>query len=318
MGSNITRRAVLASAGGLSAAAILSWASPVPVANAQQSIPEATPLRDGVFLFTGFGGNVLAARSGDAVMLVDSGSAEASDALLSALRATAAFDAPDLLFNTHWHVSHTGGNEYLRSPETRILSHIETRRWMSTEFNVRWEGRRYKPRAAEALPTDTFFSSDAQPLEVSLGTRIVEYAHLENAHTDGDIYVMLRDSNVLVAGGAVAANAYPVIDYSTGGWIDGLIAAAQTLISVCDAETLIVPGRGPVKRRDHLRAQYEMTAAVRERVAERMRVGKGVEEIVAEGITKDFDPLWGQGNNADVFVANIYADLAWRGPGGTL
>jgi hypothetical protein len=61
-----------------------------------------------------------------------------------------------------------------------------------------------------------------------------------------------------------------------------------------------------------------MTAAVRERVAERMRVGKGVDEIVAEGITKDFDPLWGQGNNADLFVANIYADLAWRGPGGTL
>jgi hypothetical protein len=59
-----------------------------------------------------------------------------------------------------------------------------------------------------------------------------------------------------------------------------------------------------------------MASTLRESVAEQMRLGRGVDEILALGISKDFDADWGA--NSATFIANIYADLAWRGPGGSL
>ena len=36
-----------------------------------------------------------------------------------------------------------------------------------------------------------------------------------------------KQRNVLVAGGVVTFGAYPVIDYTTGGWIGGLVDAHE-------------------------------------------------------------------------------------------
>lgn len=280
--------------------------------------PAATRLTENLIQITGAGGNVVLAVDAGGVAMVDSGTPEATSDLMKIVREQTSGRAVDALLNTHWHLAHTGGNEALRDGGAAIFSHENTRLWMSTQFYVYWEDRTYLPRAPAALPTDTFFSSDPQPLSLDVGRHRIEYAHLENAHTDGDIYAFFPNENVLVTGGAVAVGRYPIIDFSTGGWIDGLIDATAKLMEIADSETLIVPGAGPVQRRPHLQAQHEMVSAIRERVAERMRKGMSADEMMAEGITDDFDAAWGEGHLGRLFVSNIYADLAWRGPGGAL
>lgn len=267
---------------------------------------------------SGFGGNVVLAADRDAVAMVDSGAAEHQQALLAAVAELSGGKPVQALFTTHWHLPHTGANASLGDAGAEIYAHENTRLWMSTQFYVRWEDRSYAPREAAALPTDTFFSSDPQPLSLSLGNITIEYGHLENAHTDGDIYVMFPNENVLVAGGAVQVGHYPIPDFATGGWIDGLIDSTQKLIDMTDAGTLIVPARGPAQRRDHLLKQHEMVSTLRERIAERMRLGKSAAEMMDEGITDDFDADWGGRELARLFVSNSYEDLAWRGPGGSL
>jgi glyoxylase-like metal-dependent hydrolase (beta-lactamase superfamily II) len=272
---------------------------------------EEVELRDNLALVSGGGSNVVVLRTAGSAVVIDSGPAEHADELAKLVRGRMGLLAVELLFNTHWHPLHTGGNEALRSGETDIVAHELTKLWMSTEYYVDWEDKTYEPRMAAALPTTTFYSTDPQPIVVEIGDEEIEYGHLPEAHTDGDMYVRLRNRNVLATGGVVTVGEYPVIDYSTGGWIGGLVDATKKLLAIADPDTLIVPANGPVQPRAHLTAQLEMLTVVRERIENLMRKGRSIEEMLAAGVTDEFDAKWGA--NRARFVANIYNGLWWAG-----
>ncbi len=113
------------------------------------------------------------------------------------------------------------------------------------------------------------------------------------AHTDGDLYVYFRDSNVLAAGGIVSNEGWPIIDYETGGWIIGLVDGLKTLSGVVDDKTRIVPANGPVMTRTELLAQHDMYATIADRLGKLLRKGMGPEEVLAAAPTKEFDAQWG-------------------------
>lgn len=271
----------------------------------------AVELRDRLLQIRGVGGNVVLLDGPQGAALIDSGAPEHASALATFVEEQSGRANVDLLFNTHWHLSHTGGNERLAGAGAKVIAHENTRLWMTTEYYVDWEDHTYPPRPTAALPTDTFFSSDPQPLQIEFGDEWIEYGHLREAHTDGDIYVFLRERNVIAAGGVVAVGAYPVLDYATGGWIGGLMDATQKLLDLADRDTLIVPGSGPARTRDHLVAQYDMVSTVRGRVEEQMRKGRSAEEMIASGVTAEFDADWGA--NRERFISNVYDGLWWQG-----
>jgi cyclase len=273
--------------------------------------PTETALRDGLALIRGTGGNVVLLHTAAGTAMVDSGPAEQATALAALIRERAGGGPVGTLLNTHWHPAHTGGNDVFGAAGTKIVAHENTRLWMATEYYVDWQDKTYEPRAAAALPTATFYASDPQPITLSVGDERIEYGHLREAHTDGDIYVYFRERNVLVAGGAVAAGAYPVIDYATGGWIGGLVDANAKLLTIANASTLIVPHDGPAQPRSHLEAQHEMLKTVRGRIENLMRKGKSIAEMLAADVTAGFDADWG--TNRERFVANIYNGLWWAG-----
>ena len=281
-------------------------------AAAQAAAPfTTTSLRDGLALIGGAGGNVVLLQTANAAALVDSGAPQHAAALSALIRAQLGGTPLGTLLNTHWHPAATGGNDAFGGSSTKIVAHENTRLWMATEYYVDWENKTYEPRATAALPTTTFYSSDPQPITLKVGDERIEYGHLQEAHTDGDIYVYLRERNVLVAGGAVAVGAYPVIDYATGGWIGGLVDSTTKLLNITNANTLIVPHEGPAQPRGHLEAQLDMLKTVRGRIENLMRKGKSIQEMLSADVTAGFDPQWG--TNRERFVANIYNGLWWAG-----
>jgi glyoxylase-like metal-dependent hydrolase (beta-lactamase superfamily II) len=305
------RRQFLATALGATAAAVVEngW---FPAASAQPATTlTAVPLRADLTQIVGAGSNVVLLRGPDGAAVVDSGPPERATEIATLVRQTVGTAPVSTLLNTHWHPPHTGGNETIRSTGTEIVAHELTRLWMSTEYYVDWEDRTYSPRAAAALPTRTFFSTDPQPIVLRVGDEEIEYGHLPEAHTDGDIYVLFKNRNVLVTGGAVTVGSYPVLDYSTGGWIGGLVDATKKLLAITNADTLIVPADGPAQPRSHLDAQLEMLTVVRGRIENLMRKGRSIAEMLDTGVTNDFDAAWG--DNRDRFVANIYNGLWWAG-----
>jgi cyclase len=303
-------RIALSGVGAAVAGGGLSLAGNAVAQNRAGSIA-AVPLRDQLILLTGAGGNVVLLDRPGGSALVDCGAPEHAASLVDFVLAQTGRAPVELLFNTHWHLEHTGANELFGAAGAKIVAHESTKLWMSTEHYVDWQARTYRPRPAAALPTATFYSHEAQPIRATVGDERIEYAYLREAHTDGDIYVFFPEHNVLAAGGAVAAGAYPVLDYATGGWIGGLEDATRKLLEIADGETLIVPGEGPAQRRAHLEAQLEMIVTVRGRIEDLMRQGQSAEEMLAAGVTADFDARWG--SNRDRFVSNVYNGLWWQG-----
>ena len=130
------------------------------------------------------------------------------------------------------------------------------------------------------------------------------------AHTDGDSYLFFATSNVLHTGDLLFNGVYPVIDYSTSGWIGGMAAACDVLLKVGDAQTRIIPGHGPMCTKTELKASRDMLATVHERLAELAKAGKPVDEVVASAPTKDLDNQWAKGSlKGDQFTKIAFTSI---------
>jgi glyoxylase-like metal-dependent hydrolase (beta-lactamase superfamily II) len=261
------------------------------------------PLSDTLIHFTGAGGNVVVAVGRDGLVMVNGGRAESSSELHKAVAERTGGRRVQALFNTDWHREHTGSNEMAGKAGASIIAHENTKQYLGAEIYVDWQDRTYKPLPPEALPNQTFYTSGV--FDNGGGERI-EYGHLGQAHTDAAIYVFFRGPNVLVAGDALSVGRYPIPDYTTGGWLGGLLAANKTLLELANADTRIVPGAGPVQTRADLQAQHDMLAAMMPLFAKLMKQGMGPEDIIAAAPTKEHDAKWG---SPDLFVTTAYRSM---------
>jgi glyoxylase-like metal-dependent hydrolase (beta-lactamase superfamily II) len=260
-----------------------SWARAAPPAIG------ALPITDQLSVFSGAGANVVCLRGADGLLLVDGGLEERSKNLLDSIRAHHGTNRVKILFNTHWHPEQTGSNQRLAGSDLRIISHENTKLWLGYKNSVAWENRTYGPLPPKARPNDTTYGSGS----LMFGDEPVEYGYLLQAHTDGDLYVKFTHSNVLVTGGAVSEDGWPVIDYETGGWLGGLVDGVKALLALADVNTHIVPANGPVMTRAELELQRDMYATIFDRLGKLLRKGMGPDEVVAAQPTKDFKPEWG-------------------------
>jgi cyclase len=261
------------------------------------------PLADNVVQITGAGGNVVAVTGAEGVLLIDSGLEERSRDLMKAVEKLPGGQHVHTLINTHWHWDHTGGNERFGKDKVKILAHENTKLWLGADFYCDWEdNRHYTPRPKAALPTETFYTSG----KMTANGQDVVYGYLPRAHTDSDIYVFFPKANVLVAGGLVSVGSYPVLDYTTGGWIGGMDDASIALLGIANKDTRIVPGIGPVQTYADLKAQSEMLHTMHERLVDLVRKGIGTDDLAAQPPTLEFNAKWGDPHQ---FVANAYRGL---------
>lgn len=271
------------------------------------SAPTATPLEvnkltDTFLQITGAGGNVLAVLGPDSVLLVNGGSAERSQELLQLLAEKSGGKPVKVLFNTCWHPIHTGSNEALGKAGAKIIAHENTKLWLGTEIDVGWQKRTYEPHPKQSLPNQTFYTGVQKMM---FGQEPVEYGYMMQAHTDGDIYVYFPGPNILAAGDVVSSGSYPIVDYSTGGWLGGMLDGQKALLKVTNADTRIVPGSGTLLTHMDLEAENQMLGTLKNQIVKLMKQGLGPKEIIAAAPTKDFDAKWG---SPDLFI-----ELAYRG-----
>ena len=248
-----------------------------------QESPAIVPVREGFVMLTGAGGNVLVRTASAGQVLVDSGAAAFTDAVLAHLRGLPGGGRVTTLFNTHWHREQVGGNLAFGRSEATIIAHEKTRAHLATDYYL-WDEDRYeKARPAAAHPTVTFFSGD----QALAGNERIEYGHLLEAHTDGDIYVFFRDANVLAAGDAISPLRDPVLDWFGGGWLGGRVDAQEKLLKLSNAETRIVPSYGPVVGRAELQAEFDMARVLFDRMLDLVRKGMSAQEMLDAGLMKD-------------------------------
>lgn len=288
--------------GALGAGAALCAPVGLSRAFAQTSGYRATALAGGLIAVSGPDGNVIVGDDGDGLVMVDGGARERAVELLDFVRGETGASTVRVLFNTHWHPAQTGANEALGAEGVKIVAHEHTRLWLSHEHWVRWEDKTYAPLPDAALPTETFYKTGSAPY----GGGQIEYALMPRAHTDGDIYVHFPEADVIAAGGVGVADGWPVIDWSTGGWLGGYVDALAQLEGVVGDATKVVPAQGPVIDKAEIAAQREMYAEILTRMAVSLRASHGFDEMLAANPAEGFRPEWG---DPEFFLRQCYRSI---------
>jgi glyoxylase-like metal-dependent hydrolase (beta-lactamase superfamily II) len=225
---------------------------------------------------SGYGTNVVVFPSNDVLILVDSGAPQYTTALMK----EPGVGRVQTVFNTHYHLENTGGNEALAQAGAKIIAHETTREWMATPYWIPAEDRYEKPRSKAAQPTETFYTNGS----LKAGSEQIDYGYLIEAHTSGDIYVFFRNANVLAVGDVASPARDPELDYFTGAWIGGRVDAMDKLLKLSDDKTSIVPSHGPVMSRAELKAERDMISMIYDRTVDRVREGDSAEDMLKAGV----------------------------------
>ncbi len=247
-------------------------------------------LRNNVSILEGSGGNIAVLTGPDGKLLVDAGIGVSRPRLSQALAELGSEPVAHLI-NTHWHFDHSDGNEWLHAAGAKIIAHENTRKHLSVVQRVEDWDYNFLALPAGAVPAQVF----AKEHHLKVNGASIAMRYYGPAHTDGDISVMFTEANVLHAGDTYWNGIYPFIDYSTGGGINGMIAASDANLAVAKSDTIVIPGHGkPVSNRAELQEFRDMLVAIRDNVGNLKKQGKTRDETIAAKPTAAFDAKWGQ------------------------
>ena len=142
---------------------------------------------------------------------------------------------------------------------------------------------------------------------------------MSGAHTDGDVIVFFRKSDVVSAGDVFATDGYPQINVDEGANVNRAISALNRIIDIAVAEfrqqggTMIIPGHGRLYDETDVVEYRDMLSIVRDRVQMLLKEGKTLEQIKMARPALDYDALYDTMSagswTSDMFENAIYRSL---------
>ena len=293
---------------------------------------EILPVQGNVHMIVGAGANVSVQIGDEGAFVVDTGGPGLGQRLLSAVSRLT--NRPvRFLVNTNADGDHIAGNEVIvksqrgtRGPSPGgggggaqgqnvgvvSVAHENAYNRMSTGSSG------VPPLTGDGLPASTFFTprkdlfSNGEP---------VQLITQPSAHTDGDILVFFRKSDVVVTGDVFVTTSYPVVDTSRGGSVQGVIDALNAIIELTVPErnqmggTRVIPGHGRICNEADVVEYRDMVTIIRDRVQEMARKGMTVQQVKAARPSLEYDGIYGAttGNwTTDMFLETVYQEVSNR------
>ena len=267
---------------------------------------KVTKVAGNVYMLEGSGGNIGVSVGPDGILIVDDQFAPLADKIKAALK-TLGEGKLKFVLNTHYHGDHTGGNVVF-GPDAPIIAQTNVRKRLSEEQKSRFFNRTTPPSPKEALPVITF----DQAVSVFFNGEEIKVIHFPHGHTDGDSVIFFTGSNVVHMGDDFFAGRFPVVDLEAGGDVEGLAKNVGEIISKLPAGVKIIPGHGPLSDVEGLKQFHGMLVETTDIVRKKMKAGKTLEQIKAEGLPEERQS-WGAGYiKTDVWLQLIYNSLSKR------
>jgi glyoxylase-like metal-dependent hydrolase (beta-lactamase superfamily II) len=303
----MNRRAFLARSSVLAAASVLLRSKMLAQSPSSAGAPTATaaiefrPLRRNVGLFLGRGGTIGWLASKESLVVVDTQFPDTAALCLAGLpeRGTRRVD---VVFNTHHHADHTGGNPVFKPASQTIVA----------QRNV----PKLQLRAAEQNDTtwqqvfaDTLFD---EVWRHDGGDEIVTARHFGPAHTGGDAVITFERANVVHLGDLVFNRMCPVIDRPGGANIRNWIKTLEQVAREFPADAIYVYGHGRAKfgvsgTRDDLLVMRDYLAALLAQVEKEIAAGKTRAEVRQLALLPGFPDFFPAPGPASRLPANLEA-----------
>lgn len=302
----------------------------------------AKKIKDSLYYLSYKNTNAVAFLGREYTLLIDGFDAKAApQALTTAGRLS--LNPVRFIVNTHHHKDHTGGNEYYSTSGVTVMCHRQTYNniWNDVNAQELEKIQDLKQRFIAQQKGETEESAElnakisklqkggveqdlnypafifGNQFSLNLVNESVEITHMREAHTSGDVVLYFKNNNVLATGDLFFNGKYPFIDENMGGSIDNYIEGLSTMAKMCNNDTVIVPGHGPLASKGDLESYKRMLEYTQKGVQMDYLLGKTLEEVLAnKSITANFDAQ-GYGNGyvktAD-YVSMLYRAAEKRYP----
>jgi len=290
---------------------------------------EVLQVRPNFFMIAGAGGNIGVQVGDDGVVVVDAGSAASAPAVVAAIKRITSKPIRYII-DTGPDADHVGGNDVISKagdqffPGTRPAS-ARPDALRSAASIVAAEGVAQhltagadSARAPIGLPTESFHYARKY---LYLNDEAIEVLHQPAAHTDSDVFVFFRRSDVVVAGDVIDTRRFPVIDIERGGSIEGEIAALNRLADLAvpsvpvvsrEAGTIVIPGHGRLYDQFDVIEYRDMVTIIRDRIRALVSAGRSLEQVKAAAPAKGYAGRYGTDRGdwtTDKFVEAVYRSL---------
>jgi cyclase len=289
-------------------------AAALPASAQLQNLDEqlrTTPIRaekiaDKFYVLFGVGGNIVVSIGDTGTLIVDSQFPE----MVPKYKATIGElggGKIDFVVNTHGHFDHADGNKVLGPDGTWIVAHENARQMMTKDIvvNLVSTQRNQPAYPAAALPVETY----DRTMRLYFNGERVDLMHFGPAHTTGDTAVIFRTHNVVHMGDVFLSSVYPFIDADNGGSLDGVIEFCSSVLKELNANSIVVPGHGPVAKYQDLADFVAMLTTIRDRMSALIKSGATLEQVAAAKLTAEWDSKKGDPTN---FVNRAYTSLTKR------
>jgi glyoxylase-like metal-dependent hydrolase (beta-lactamase superfamily II) len=319
--------------------------------SAQQPRPagglEVLPVGGNVYLFAGTGANIVVQASEEGALVVDTSTDRVSDQVLAEIRRLTAKPIRYVI-NTSADADHIGGNDRiaaagrnfatpapnlagvgaaragggggggngLRPTGAQIYAHEGALQRLSAPSG------QASPVPVALWPTDTFFTMKKT---LSFNGEGIELLHQPAAHSDGDIMVWFRKSDVIAAGDVYTPDRFPMIDLARGGSVQGMLDALNRIIDITiprfnqQGGTMVVPGHGRISNESDVVEYRDMATIVRDRIQGMIAKRMTLEQVKAANPVLDYEGLYGRPSTSlgagpawtkDMFLEAMYRDLS--------
>jgi glyoxylase-like metal-dependent hydrolase (beta-lactamase superfamily II) len=279
-------------------------------AAAQQPPIEAVHVQGKVWMLVGAESNVAVQIGDDGILVVDPGNAATGEAVIAAIRALS--DAPiRWIVNTHLHTDHTGANALLSQAGVTVNGNPAA---IVGHENVL--GRMAATdRPVPEWPLNTFFESQR---DFYFNGEAIFLYHIPQAHTDGDILVYFRGSDVLLTGDLFVTTHFPIIDLDSGGGVNGFIAGLNKALDLTvpaflqEGGTYVIPGHGRISDEADVVSYRNMILFVRDRVQHLLDQGADLDEVLDARPALDYEPRYTNAGipwTTEMFIESVYRSL---------
>ena len=285
---------------------------------------EILEVRPNFFLIAGAGGSIGVQVGEDGAVVVDAGSAASAAAVVEAIKRITPKPIRYVI-DTGPDADHVGGNEVLSKAGEADIRSGRKIPWEPPSWRPkaccgtchRHPDRRRRTRSAPGRPRP--FTTRARYMYWN--GEAIEVLHQPAAHTDSDVFVFFRRSDVVVAGDVLDTRQFPVIDVERGGSIQGEIAALNRLVDLAvpsvpivarEAGTVVIPGHGRLCDQYDVIEYRDMVTIIRDRVRELVAAGRSLEQVKAANPAKGYTGRYGNTGGAwttDRFVEAVYRSL---------
>jgi glyoxylase-like metal-dependent hydrolase (beta-lactamase superfamily II) len=249
------------------------------------------PVAKNIYMLEGSGGNIGVSIGADGNLIVDDQFAPLAEKIDAAVQKLNPGKLKFVL-NTHHHGDHTGGNAAFGAKDATIIAQSNVRKRLSSEANSK----------KEALPVITF----DQSASVYFNGEEIKLIHQGPGHTDGDSIIFFTGANVVHMGDQFFNGAFPFIDLSSGGSVDGYLKTVSVVLEKVPADAKIIPGHGKLGTVEDLKIFQAMLVETTDLVKQGIAAGKSLADLKAAGLPDKFKDFGTGFIKTDRWIETIY------------